>query len=181
MADPAPARGWIRPALPLVTWLTARYIARHRNRLFPEARPIPPQTQAAFRDFFPQPVLEETRIVRASVPNPRFYAFAKILGITGMLEMSAIGAITLVDVIAHADNLSRSTLFHELIHVVQYRILGLRQFAKLYVRGFLEKGGYDGIPLERQAYELEEEFSRNSKRGFSVEEDVKRRLHRGLL
>jgi hypothetical protein len=70
--------------------------------------------------------------------------------------MSAIGAITLVDVIAYPEKMNRRILFHELVHAVQYRVLGLRQFARLYVTGFLNGGGYEGIPLERQAYELEE-------------------------
>jgi hypothetical protein len=181
MAVPAPARWVIQPAVPVITRATARYIAHHRARLFPKAVPISPQIQAALRDFFPQAVLEETRVIKATVPNPRFYSLVKILGITGVLEMSAIGAITLIDVIAYPHDMSRATLFHELVHAVQYRGLGLRQFARLYVRGFLENGGYDGIPLELQAYELEERFSGNPKSGFSVEEDVMRRLQAGLL
>ena len=104
-----------------------------------------------------------------------------MLGVKGVLEMSSIGAITLVDLIAYPDRISRSTLFHELVHVVQYQVLGLRRFADLYVCGFLNHGGYDGIPLERQAYELENRFSRNPKKIFSVEEDVVRRLKGGLL
>jgi hypothetical protein len=115
------------------------------------------------------------------MPNPKFYSLVRSLGIGGLLEMSSIGAITLVDVIAYPERMSRSTLFHELVHAVQYRVLGLRRFAKLYVRGFLDGGGYQGIPLELQAYALEERFRRNPKRAFSVEEDVIRRLEAGLL
>jgi len=104
-----------------------------------------------------------------------------MLGIEGVLEMSSIGAITLVDLVAYPHPMHRKTLFHELVHAVQYQVLGLRRFADLYVRGFLNHGGYDGIPLERQAYELEERFSRKPKKIFSVEEDVVQRLHSGLL
>lgn len=39
-------------------------------------------------------------------------------------------------------------VFHELVHVIQYEKLGLVQFANKYVRGFLNGGSYDGIPLE---------------------------------
>jgi hypothetical protein len=57
-----------------------------------------------------------------------------------VLRMSSIGAITLVDVVAYPAELDTGTLFHELlVHVVQYRVLGLKQFARLYVRGFLER------------------------------------------
>jgi len=95
--------------------------------------------------------------------------------------MSSIGAITLVDVIAYPAGMDRSTLFHELVHAVQYRVLGLQKFARLYVTGFLNGGGYDGIPLERQAYELEERFSRDPRTVFSVENDVLERLQAGRL
>jgi hypothetical protein len=133
------------------------------------------------KGFFSQEVLGGTRVIRATVPNPRFYALIGLLGVKGVLEMSSIGAITLVDVIAYPERMSRRTLFHELVHVAQYRALGVRRFARLYVNGFLEGGGYEGIPLEKQAFELEERFTRNPNSVFSVEEDVVQREKAGRL
>jgi hypothetical protein len=121
--------------------------------------------------FFPPAVLAETRIIQARMPEPILYPLARILGIKGLLGMSSIGAITLMDVVAYPDELDCSTLFHELVHVVQYRVLGLKRFAHLYVKGFLEGGGYEGIPLERQAYQLGTRFDRWSI-VFSVEQEV---------
>jgi hypothetical protein len=172
---------FILPFAPLFSWLTARYIARHRERLLPASQPISADDQGDLSGFFSSSLLAETRIVCASVPNPRIYRLIRMLGIEGVLEMSSIGAITLVDLIAYPDRMHRSTLFHELVHAVQYQVLGLPRFADLYVRGFLNHGGYHGIPLERQAYELEERFSRKPKKIFSVEEDVVHRLNSGLL
>ena len=176
MQPTVPGSLLIRPLLPFVSRLTERYIARERERLHPDAEPLGSRSREEFRAFFPREVLEETRIVRASVPNPRFYSLVKWLGIKGVLEMSSIGAITLIDVVASPDRISPRTLFHELVHVVQYRVLGLRSFATLYVAGFLNGGGYERIPLERQAYELAERFSRNPAQAFSVEDDVIQRL-----
>jgi len=181
MATPSRVALLLRPFVPVFSWLTARYIAGHRMRLRPESRPIDTNDFKEFGPFFPEAVLTEARIVRASMPNPGFYFLARLLGIEGVLEMSTIGAITLVDVIAYSERIDRSTLFHELVHVVQYRALGLRTFARLYVTGFLSGGGYAGIPLEHQAYELEERFRRNPKTGFSVENDVRERLQAGRL
>jgi len=59
-----------------------------------------------------------------------------------------------------------------LVHVEQYRQLGVPRFAGLYVRGFLNGGGYDGIPLEMNAYELGGRFEADPARKFSVEEEV---------
>ena len=63
-------------------------------------------------------------------------------------------------------------LFHELVHVEQYRQLGISNFSALYVRGFLVGGGYEGIPLERNAYILGARFEKDSTRRFSVADEV---------
>ena len=161
--------------------MTARYISRHRTRLMDGAAPIELTTRNKLRGFFPEVALSETRIIRTVMPEPAFYPMVRMLGIPGLLEMSTIRAITLVDVVAYPEELDLNTLFHEFVHVVQYRVLGLKRFAELYVRGFLCGGGYGRIPLEQQAYELGERFEANPGQVFSVEDDVIRRHRSGLL
>lgn len=177
----APILRVARPLVPLLSWMTARYIGHHRNRLYPDSRPISADRQAPLRGFFSDSVLTETRIVQAVMPVPVVYPLVKILGVKGLLEMSSIAAITLIDVVAYPAKLELSTLFHELVHVVQYRVLGLKRFAKLYVKGFLNGRGYYGIPLEKQAYALTARFDEDPDKVFSVEEDVIRRSAAGLL
>ncbi|HXN48529.1 MAG TPA: hypothetical protein VN893_17905, partial [Bryobacteraceae bacterium] len=46
-------------------------------------------------------------------------------------------------------------------HVVQFLLLGITAFARLYTRGFLSTGSYAGIPLERSARDLESRFARD--------------------
>ncbi|PYV63723.1 MAG: hypothetical protein DMG97_36950 [Acidobacteria bacterium] len=58
------------------------------------------------------------------------------------------------------------------MQVEQYRQLGIPRFAQLYVRGFLDGGGYEAIPLERNAYALEDRFRTGPRRGFAVQEEV---------
>jgi hypothetical protein len=65
-------------------------------------------------------------------------------------------------------------LFHELVHVEQYRQLGIPRFWELYVRGFLSGGGCEGIPLEVGAYELGRRFETGPRQRFSVAEEVAR-------
>ena len=57
--------------------------------------------------------------------------------------------------------------FHELIHIVQWRLLGPERFLKLYANG-LERHGYWDSPLERIAYAAQAEFSR-SKQAFDAQ------------
>ena len=161
--------------------MTARYIGYHRNRLVGDSGPISTNTQALLRGFFSGAVLAETHIVQAVMPEPVVYPLVKKLGVKGLLEMSSIHAITLIDVVAYPEGLPLDTLFHVLVHLVQYRVLGLKRFAQLYVKGFLCGGGYEGIPLEKQAYELGDRFRKQPTKVFSVEEDVIRRSQCGLF
>jgi len=47
--------------------------------------------------------------------------------------------------------------FHEMVHVVQWRMLGTGHFLLAYAEGFLEHGYY-GNPLEKMAYEHQQRF-----------------------
>ena len=161
--------------------MAARYITHHRQRLAPHGIAISAEIAARLRGFFTEEVLSGTRIVRATMPEPVLYPLVRAFGIKGILEMSAVGAITLVDVVAYPGDIDLDTLFHELVHVVQFRVLGLREFARLYVRGFFKAGEYDGIPLERQAYALGERFERHPEQIFSVQQEVIRRYADGRL
>ena len=53
--------------------------------------------------------------------------------------------------------------FHELIHVLQWGLLGPERFLALYADG-LESFGYRDSPLEKMAYLAEKEFG--DQRGF---------------
>jgi hypothetical protein len=66
------------------------------------------------------------------------------------------------------------THFHELIHILQWRILGPERFLWLYADG-LERFGYRNSPLEIMAYELQERFDAERK-PFDVALEVERRL-----
>jgi hypothetical protein len=66
--------------------------------------------------------------------------------------------------------------FHELIHVVQWRLLGPERFLKLYADG-LERFGYEDSPLEKMAYSAQTKFGR-SKQAFDVQALVLRELRK---
>jgi hypothetical protein len=68
---------------------------------------------------------------------------------------------------------NESTHFHELIHVIQWRILGPENFLRLYADG-LERFGYRDSPLEKMAYDAEAAFTANAT--FNAEEMVARKL-----
>ncbi|MFZ1157584.1 MAG: hypothetical protein WAO10_07380 [Candidatus Sulfotelmatobacter sp.] len=154
------------------------YISEQRVLFKSKAAPIPAEDKAALQPFFPADLLDQVRVVRAKVSDPPFYAQLRSLGIHNMPAFSELAGITFVDIVVHVAPLTRSLFFHELVHVVQYRHLGVAGFADLYVRGFLNGGSYEEIPLEKQAYELEARFAENGD-AFSVDEDVQRRRKLG--
>ena len=94
------------------------------------------------------------------------------MGFTNLPDQSAMAAITFSDTVVSHVPLDNDLLFHELVHVEQYHQLGIGIFADLYVRGFLIGGGYDGIPLERNAYLLGARYEQDRAGSFSVTEDV---------
>ena len=82
-------------------------------------------------------------------------------------------AITFKDVVVSHEPFSNSLLFHELVHVEQYRQLGIVRFSELYVRGFLNGGSYEAIPLEINAYSLGARYQKSPDAYFSVEDEVR--------
>jgi hypothetical protein len=64
--------------------------------------------------------------------------------------------------------------FHELVHVIQWQVLGAERFLALYADG-LERHGYRNCPLEMMAYDHEARFDSNAN-PYAVETDVRRQL-----
>ncbi len=113
------------------------------------------------------------------VPNPPFYADLEKLGFTGLPDFTTMAAITFDDVVVFHDSMTPQLIFHEMVHVVQYRLLGIDEFARLYVRGYLQ-GGYARTPLEVCAYQLDGRFIMGSV-GFDVESEVKSWIDSGAF
>lgn len=86
--------------------------------------------------------------------------------------------ITFDNVVVFRIPLTESILFHELVHVEQYRQLGVQRLAELYLTGFMRGGGYEEIPMEANAYELGRRFEANPCSPFSVEAEVRSWIHK---
>jgi hypothetical protein len=160
-----------------VSSLVAQYIATQRERYGPRGLPLSAKQRAAMNGYFsPQP-LDGTRLLVLQgerVANPDFYPMLRSLGFNNLPDQSTMAAITFSDVVVSHVPFTEGLLFHELVHVEQYRQLGIPRFSDLYVRGFLNGGSYEAIPLEVNAYTLEGRFVANPARQFSVEDEVHR-------
>jgi hypothetical protein len=158
-----------------VSGLVAQYIATQRERFSPLAVFLAAGQKTAMAGFFLPRVLDNVRLLvfdGVRVENPPFYPMLAGLGISNLPDFSQIAAVTFCDVVVSHVPFTEGLLFHELVHVEQYRQLGIARFSELYVRGFLSGGGYDGIPLEVNAYALGRRFEANTGQQFSVADEV---------
>ena len=167
-----------------VSGLVAGYISAQKEKFAVRAVPLTAQQRAAVATFFSLELLGSTRLLVLEderVSNPGFYPTLWNLGFTNLPDQSTMTAITFCDVVVSHESFSNGLLFHELVHVEQYRQLGISRFAELYVRGFLSGGSYEAIPLEVNAYTLEDRFRREPHRGFSVQREVAQWVAGGKL
>jgi len=149
------------------------FIEDQRRTHAPESRALSSPERASLAVHFSHDVLDQVRLTRVKrLQNPPFYADLEQIGFQNLPQFRRMSAVTFVDVIVAQGEFIPSLLFHELVHVVQYKELGLQRFAELYVRGFLETGEYLSIPLERVAYHLEGLFRLRPDLAIEVEKQA---------
>ncbi|MBZ5507933.1 MAG: hypothetical protein LAO78_20925 [Acidobacteriia bacterium] len=152
------------------------YITSSKKKYAAQAEPLTEAQRNAMQAYFPTQVLDSARLCMLRdkrVPNPSMYSMAKLMGFRNLPDFSEMAAITYVDVIVSHQEFTDALLFHELVHVVQYTQLGVKEFAVRYMSGFIQGGSYEEIPLEKMAYQLEQRFSQNAKQIFSVDDEVR--------
>jgi len=167
-----------------VSGLVSQYISTQREKYATRAIPLSAPQKAAMNGWFSPQVLDGTRLLVLQgerVANPDFYPMLRSLGFNNLPDQSTMAAITFCDVVVSHEAFSDGLLFHELVHVEQYRQLGIPRFSELYVRGFLDGGSYEAIPLEVNAYTLGGRFESDPRQVFSVEDEVGRWAAAGRL
>jgi hypothetical protein len=160
-----------------VSGLVAQYITTQREVFYPQAAPLAAAHKAAMAGFFLPQLLDAARVLvlhGLRVENPPFYPMLASMGFLDLPDFSQMAAITFFDVVVAHVPFTDGLLFHELVHVEQYRQLGIPRFSELYAQGFLSGGGYDSIPLEVNAYALGRQFEANPRQRFLVAEEVAR-------
>jgi hypothetical protein len=118
--------------------------------------------------YFSQDLLNTTTVVAISrVPIPPLSSMG--LHRFGDFERGDFDGVTYLNTnfVKRTKAADEELHFHELIHIVQWRLLGPERFLKLYADG-LERYGYRDSPLERMAYAAQAEFSR-SKQVFDAQ------------
>lgn len=167
----------------LFPWLVqegARWVQSQRDAHRPGARPLNDREVDALERFFGPTIMNLASIkLVPHIENPPFYAMLVQSGIS-VIDFAQGGGITFIDTIliskAHTwrGPVPLSLVFHELVHVVQYDLVGIDEFVSRYVRGWFAQGAqYASIPIERQAYDLQARYEAEPSTGFSVEAYVR--------
>jgi hypothetical protein len=159
----------------VVRFLTGRvadWITAQRTRYRRAAHPLSPDQRGGLARFFEEPTVERVRVLRVpSIEDPPWHG-----DVPGhKWDLREMSGITYQDVVLINDEFvphpaPLGLLFHEMVHVAQYQLLGVEEFARQYVRGWATNGfSYLSIPLEKEAYALEAAFNRGVLDGRTVE------------
>jgi hypothetical protein len=140
-----------------------------------EARTVISRSFPRLPFYFSVETLASTKVVLVDqLPMPPLSSW----GLTRFAEFERgnFGGITYLDTFFLKRDRSNDEVihFHELIHVVQWKILGAKEFLRSYADG-LESFGYQASPLEVMAYGAEVAFEASAG-GFDAERLVAKML-----
>jgi hypothetical protein len=140
-----------------------------------KAKPVASLNFSRLPNYYGVELLERAKVVFVDkCPTPSLSA----LGLTQFAEFEKMAAsgITYLDTyfVLWQEAERESLHFHELVHVVQWQVLGPERFLAMYADG-LEKHGYRDSPLEVMAYDHEARFNSNAE-PYSVEAAVHEQL-----
>jgi hypothetical protein len=158
-----------------ISGFVSRYITTQRHKFLGRCVRLTREQRAALDGFFSPRLLDGVGVVKLDglrVANPSFYPMLAEMGFANLPDFSQMAAITFSDVVVSHVPFANGLLFRELLHVEQYRRLGIPRFAELYVQGFLSVDGYDSIQLEVHAYELGARFEASPRQQFLVTDEV---------
>jgi len=132
--------------------------------------------------YFSAELLDQIRIVELHgqrVPTPPFYADARARGFDSLPELTHMDSLTFLDIVVFNQAPTDRSMFHALVHAVQFHVLGVERYTELFVRSFIRTRTHFTVPLEAQAFALASKFMRPAPERFSVEERVRQWLSDG--
>ena len=145
--------------LPAIERWIDELLARHR----PAARSVASLPFERLARCYPLDTLDQAYVVLVDrVPTPPLTSMG-LPAFAAFEHMDANG-ITFRDTFFVERSLAddESLHFHELVHIVQWRLLGPRNFLLAYAAGLATPDGYASNPLEVIAYGLQEQFERGA-------------------
>lgn len=173
---PAEQAALIREA---VSWMQ-----QQREKFLPSASELTRDQRVSLAPFFTQAILDRFRIVdlsqsTESIPYPPFYERVRAGGHRLVPDAAHMTAIPFIDVVVFNTEPTLRTIFHNLVHVTQFTLVGLERFMEAYFRTLNESGLWMVVPFEEQAFQLDGRYTRDPADIFSVEDEVREWLRIG--
>lgn len=169
-----------RAIIALTPTVGRAWVASRRRRYRRAGRELTRDQVAALEPFFDSALLARVRVAQVQkIEPPIGVALARRSGLGSRLDLSHLD-LSWVRGMAFDDAIvitgpppSHSLLFHELVHVVQFDLLGVGAMLARYVRDYFETGNdYFAITAERCAYELQSRFDAAPTAPFNVRDEV---------
>lgn len=157
-------RQWSRIGVAAAAALGAAWVTGRRDGYRRFSEPLPAEARGRFSRYFSHSLLDRAGVARVPrIRNPLPERLVR-LAPGGMLDLSTVRGMAFIDTIVIAEQNSRggnevSLLFHELVHLVQYEILGTTGLVHAYLAGWMRAGrSYLDNPLEAMAFRLQSRF-----------------------
>jgi hypothetical protein len=160
------------------------WMQQQRNKYRPLSNPLSEPEKIQLRPFFPTEIVDGLRIkdvsqAGATIPYPPFYERVRAGGSRVVPDAAHMTAIPFVDVGLFNRQPTLRTVFHTLVHVTQFSVLGLESVMKGYFKALNESGLWMVVPYEEQAYTLDARYTKDPSDIFSVEAEIREWLRAG--
>ncbi len=134
--------------------------------------------------FFSAEILDRVRIVNLAqtgetIPYPPFYERVRAGGYRLVPDSAHMAAIPFIDVVVFNKEPTLRTIFHALVHVAQFEIVGIIRCMEVYFRVLNDSGLWMVVPFEEQAYQMDARYTRDPADQFSVEYEIREWLQSG--
>lgn len=160
------------------------WVNHRRGEYRPGSRDLTENEKVALAGFFTEDLLESVRVAEVGcIEAPWVCRAAAKARVARSLWPELLAGLALADLIVVRQDGTRPApvplLFHELVHVVQYQVLGVSGFTREYIRQWAAAGfDYTSLPMEVDAYEMQARFEERPEERFAVEAVVRGRLGR---
>ena len=160
------------------------WLQEQREKFLPLSHPLSEEQNQKLQPFFSAEILGRLRIVDAStseqkIPYPPFYEKVRAGGARVVPDAAHMTAMPFIDVAVFNRQPTLRTLFHNLVHVVQFETVGVERVMKGYFEALNVSGLWMVVPYEEQAYQLDARYTRDPQDIFSVEKEVREWMARG--
>jgi len=163
---------------------TLAWLQQQRDLHYALSKPLSEPIKEKLSPFFPAEILDRVKLrdlsrTRETIPYPPFYERVRAGGARVVPDAAHMTAIPFIDVALFNRQPTLRTVFHNLVHVTQFAIVGLERVMKGYFKALNESGLWMVVPFEEQAYNLDARFTKDPTDQFSVEAEIREWLRKG--